>query len=350
MHWAAGQGDGAAVRLLHARGADLVTRTERSAWHPLHVGARGGREEAVRAVLSLGAEVDARDAEGATPLHHAAPTMCSGHAATRCHRVPRAVTAGRAPRAAQRRGAPARSRARRPRGRCCGNVAAMSIHAKLIRRAQRDTSLPPLTWSASLTRALRPTSAVVIEWRSPVGHVVLVEAEPGRCLERARALFSRVLVTETAEDATDRAAWCARPEHRPRAMIVEASRIVQIEALDPFAPEVSSLRAPTGEAISADGWLRVEAGALPVPPGSYLATWLARQTTPPGLLSRDALIAAVIHELDVDEAAEHAEDPELLRELLTERFAEQEAAAGDHLRATSLRRGLTDIGSGAHQP
>lgn len=226
----------------------------------------------------------------------------------------------------------------------------MSIHAKLIRRAQKDTSLPPLTGSASLTRALQPTSAVVMEWRSPVGHVVLVEAELGRCLERARALFSRVLVTETAGDAADRAAGCARPENRPRAMIVEASRIVQIDALDPFAPEESSLRAPTGEAISADGWLRVEAGALPVPPGSYLTTWLARQTTPPAVLSRDALIAAVIHALDDDEAAEHAEDPELLRELLTERFAEQEAAAGDHLRATALRRGLTDLGSGAHQP
>ena len=129
-------------------------------------------------------------------------------------------------------------------------------------------------------------------------------------------------------------------------MVVEASRIVQIETLDPVALAETTLRAPSGEAIAADGWLRVEVGALPVPPGSGFATRLARQTTPSAVLARDALIDAVVQELEDDEAEAYAEDDELLRE----RFAEQESAAEDHLRATSLRRGLTDIGSGAYQP
>lgn len=226
----------------------------------------------------------------------------------------------------------------------------MSLHAKLIRRARRDTSLQPLVWSEALTQALRPTSAAVMEWRSPVGHVVLIEPDLARLMPRARAFITRALVTETAEDAADLAAWCARPENHPRAMVVEASRIVQIEALDPVALGETSLRAPAGEGIASDGWLRVEAGALPAPPGSFFATLLARQTTPPTMLTRDALIDAVVHELDDDEAEEYAADDELLRELLLERFAEQESAAEDHLRATALRRGLTDIGSGAYQP
>lgn len=226
----------------------------------------------------------------------------------------------------------------------------MSVQTTLIRRARKDPTLPRLVWSEALTQALRPTSAVVMEWRSPVGHVVLIEAELGRCMERARALIARALVTETAEDAADRAAWCARPEHHPRAMVVEASRVVQIEALDPVAPAETTLRAPSGEGIAVGGWLRVEAGALSVPPGSAFATRLARQTPPPAVLPRDALIAAVIHALEDDEAEEHAEDDELLRELLLERFAAQESAAEDHLRTTALQRGLTDIDSGAHQP
>lgn len=232
----------------------------------------------------------------------------------------------------------------------CGKVGRMSVQTTLIRRARKDPTLPRLVWSEALTQALRPTSAAVMEWRSPVGHVVLIEADLGRCMERSRAFITRALVTETAEDAASRAAWCARPENHPRAMVVEASRIVQIEALGPVAPAETTLRAPSGEGIAVDGWLRVEAGALAVPPGSAFATRLARQTPPPALLARDALIAAVIQELEGDEAEEYAEDAELLRALLLERFAEQESAAEDHLRATALRRGLTDINSGAHQP
>jgi hypothetical protein len=226
----------------------------------------------------------------------------------------------------------------------------VSIHTTLIRRARKDPALPRLLWSEALTQALRPTSAAVMEWRSPVGRVVLIEPDLARFMARARAFIADALVTETAEDAADLAAWCARPESHPRAMLIEASRIVQLEALDPLAPGETSLRAPTGEGIAGDGWLRVEAGALPVPSGSFFATLLARQTTPPAVRTRDALIEAVVHELDDDEAEEHADDAELLRELLLERFAEQESAAEDHLRATALRRGLTDIGSGAYQP
>ncbi len=114
--------------------------------------------------------------------------------------------------------------------------------------------------------------------------------------------------------------------------------------------DCTRLRAPTGDAIALDAWMRVEPGELSVPPGSFFATLLARRAVPPSTLTRDALITAELRALEDDEADEHAGDEALLRELLTERFAEQEAAAGDHLRATSLRRGLTDIGSGAHQP
>ena len=141
----------------------------------------------------------------------------------------------------------------------------MSIHRTLIRRSRKDPTLPRLVWSEALTQALRPTFAVVMEWRSPVGHVVLVEPDLARLMTRARAFIADALVTETAEDAAYRAAWCARPENHPRAMVIEGSRIVQIDALDPVAPGETSLRAPTGEGIAADGWLRVEAGALPVP-------------------------------------------------------------------------------------
>jgi hypothetical protein len=226
----------------------------------------------------------------------------------------------------------------------------VSVQTTLIRRARKDPTLPRLLWSEALTQALRPTSAAVMEWRSPVGHVVLIEPDLARLMPRARAFITRALVTETAEDAADLAAWCARPENHPRAMVIEGSRIVQIDALDPVAPGETSLRAPTGEGIAADGWLRVEAGGVHVPPGSFFATLLARQTTPPAMLTREALIDAVVHELGDDEAEEYADDDELLRELLLERFAAQESAAEDHLRATSLRRGLTDIGSGAYRP
>lgn len=72
MHWAVSQGDAAGVRALRAHGADLEARSERSQQTPLHQGGRGGTAEAVRAAIELGASLVATDAQGWTPLHHAA--------------------------------------------------------------------------------------------------------------------------------------------------------------------------------------------------------------------------------------------------------------------------------------
>lgn len=72
MHWAVSMGDAAGARALHRHGADLEARSERSSQTPLHQGGRGGEVEAVRAALELGASLTATDAQGRTALHHAA--------------------------------------------------------------------------------------------------------------------------------------------------------------------------------------------------------------------------------------------------------------------------------------
>jgi ribosomal protein S18 acetylase RimI-like enzyme len=47
--------------------------------------------------------------------------------------------------------------------------------AELARLALMAAGLPSLTWSSALAGANQPTSALVLEWRSPVGHIVAVE-------------------------------------------------------------------------------------------------------------------------------------------------------------------------------
>lgn len=71
LHWAVGYGDLDAVRALLAVGADLEAPTA-SSLRPLHFGAQSGRGESARAALKAGAQVDPRDSTGRTPLHHAA--------------------------------------------------------------------------------------------------------------------------------------------------------------------------------------------------------------------------------------------------------------------------------------
>ena len=72
LHFAVGQGDPAAVRALVSRGAQLEARTDRSMRTPFLVGASSGTVETLRAALELNADRHAIDASGMTALHIAA--------------------------------------------------------------------------------------------------------------------------------------------------------------------------------------------------------------------------------------------------------------------------------------
>ena len=65
------RGDAERVRELLDRGADPNARDERG-WTPLHYAAERGRADVARLLLDEGARVDAEDGEGLTPLHFAA--------------------------------------------------------------------------------------------------------------------------------------------------------------------------------------------------------------------------------------------------------------------------------------
>lgn len=213
----------------------------------------------------------------------------------------------------------------------------MSRHPELTRLALSTDRLPALTWSNALARALQPSSAIVLEWRSPVGRVVAAE-QHGEALRQ----LLRPLLGTLGDGELD--AWLAHPSQRPQLFTVHGSRLVEQHELDADGLVSVPFDAPAGPPISA--WLLLTPGGITPPSSSFLTTLLMRESRAPSqLLEREALIDMVVNELEDDEAEEHAEDPELLFELLAERVGIQEQAAEDHLRSCGLRRGLTDVAS-----
>lgn len=77
LHLAARHSDAATVRALlaDARCVAGVNVRDGTGWTPLHLAARAGRADVVRALVEKGAEVDAQDGRGGTPLHRA---LCHG--------------------------------------------------------------------------------------------------------------------------------------------------------------------------------------------------------------------------------------------------------------------------------
>ena len=67
LHYAAGDGELAAVEKLLAAGAD-VNLQDKQGWAPLHFAAQACSEEIVACLLAHGAAVDLEDAFGNTPL------------------------------------------------------------------------------------------------------------------------------------------------------------------------------------------------------------------------------------------------------------------------------------------
>ena len=68
LHIAATRGHVATIRSLLAGGADADARAE-GGFTPLHIAAQRGDSAAIRALLAGGADADARAADGTTPLH-----------------------------------------------------------------------------------------------------------------------------------------------------------------------------------------------------------------------------------------------------------------------------------------
>ena len=71
LHGAAIQCDVFAIWCFLLRGADIDARNDKG-WTPLHVATRRGRRHAVQELINRGAEVNVRDNEGRTPLALAA--------------------------------------------------------------------------------------------------------------------------------------------------------------------------------------------------------------------------------------------------------------------------------------
>lgn len=72
LHLAARSGEVELVRALLEAGADLVAREWERSWTALHLAARGDAGEVIRALVEAGGSLDVRDAVGASPLHRAA--------------------------------------------------------------------------------------------------------------------------------------------------------------------------------------------------------------------------------------------------------------------------------------
>ena len=72
LHVAIMMEDLEAIRLLHEHGADLETPNQISGAHPLHLAAFIGMPPVVNLLIDLGADLEARDDLGRTPLIQAA--------------------------------------------------------------------------------------------------------------------------------------------------------------------------------------------------------------------------------------------------------------------------------------
>jgi 26S proteasome non-ATPase regulatory subunit 10 len=72
IHAAAGTGDVTRIKQLAEADRSVLSESSPGGGLPLHTAAATGQQPAVETLLSLGAEVDGRDGQGATALHSAA--------------------------------------------------------------------------------------------------------------------------------------------------------------------------------------------------------------------------------------------------------------------------------------
>jgi len=68
MHWAAGGDHKKMVELLIDKGADVNARDE-AGWTPLHYAAFNGHKDVAELLIAKGADVNAKNDYGETPLH-----------------------------------------------------------------------------------------------------------------------------------------------------------------------------------------------------------------------------------------------------------------------------------------
>lgn len=78
LYYAAGADDVDLCRQLLARGADVNGRMDESSGTALHATARSGAVRAARFLIDSGADINAQDNAGMTPLHHSAVHLQAG--------------------------------------------------------------------------------------------------------------------------------------------------------------------------------------------------------------------------------------------------------------------------------
>jgi prolyl 4-hydroxylase len=84
-HYYAQQGDVEALRALKKNNPNALLKKDRNGWTPLHEAVRGGHGEAVKFLISAGADKNQRTSHGygASPLALAIETLTENHPVSR---------------------------------------------------------------------------------------------------------------------------------------------------------------------------------------------------------------------------------------------------------------------------